>query len=378
MSKQINEYEIYLETELICNDLFTKLQKHKSNFSKLQKLEAELSTNIHSCEVQIINSKTNDPTIEQEYRRRRCILKRIADGLAWSVFGFDSDFMFESSRHPSPGFMGNKIGYENERQVLNSSLSIEQIKFILQNDITNCIRNKGDLTILFEDNKIIPLEIKSSESGQREHIRKQKKLQAKFEKENIQNVYVPLSSDDYNWNKIELLYNKSKLKGFAYDVSDDVVFALYHKYPFPLSEIALAKMFKHPFFLKSHPKVFELSDSFKYNENSELNYILPPTAFNIKSDVISNIFNGTHNIKIILDLRKLKQKIEENVKCNVMFDQDNNIHCELDGGLKLQMSHRTLLPIIYSFQKSDYLIKTIKETSSNSDQLIREFEKKTE
>ena len=162
------------ETDEVVKDLYLSLRWPILTKNEAQKLEVILSTSIVQAEEKILfYKKSSDTDIEEAYQERRAILKRIADGLACKFFGFDEHLLRVYAMSDAPGFMAGKSGYLSERKAIQGTYSFSEIKFAIQNDITNILR-VGDITLLLPDEIILPIEIKSGKRG-RKRLRKQLK-----------------------------------------------------------------------------------------------------------------------------------------------------------------------------------------------------------
>jgi hypothetical protein len=155
------------DTDQLAQQFLEALWSVESDASAAE-LESKLSTVIRLTEEMIhIGKRAPVEGYDRAMRRRRAILKRIADALVWYMFGLHRRFLRIYAMGQSPGFMAGKDGYLGERLVVAKAQefipepyrSQGRCVFAIQNDITNCLRF-GDVTCLMDDGSIVPFEIK--------------------------------------------------------------------------------------------------------------------------------------------------------------------------------------------------------------------------
>lgn len=128
-------------------ELYWRLSSLSNSKAEAQRLEEDLFHSIVEAEEAILGSKKiGNKALESQERHRRALLKRIADGLAWKYFASRDRFAVKIfAIHPAPGFMAGKKGVPAEREALEDLRQLDEIDFVIQNDITNILRS-GDLT----------------------------------------------------------------------------------------------------------------------------------------------------------------------------------------------------------------------------------------
>jgi len=205
---------------------------HDDPYSKdsIQGLEEKLSNDIYDAETQIQKSRNLFPEIMEEYYRRRTILKRIADGLAWIILDFNSSQIRACSIGHSPGFMAGKQGYTAERHLVSAFAKHPKIRGAIQCDITNVLR-LGDVITVNNDGETQPFEVKGSKSGQATRQRQRAKKVVEFINTGIFDDYIkglgPLHTYKvpitykYYWKELETLSRKATQEGIAWDIFDD-------------------------------------------------------------------------------------------------------------------------------------------------------------
>jgi hypothetical protein len=208
------------------------LALHTEPYSKdsIQKLEEKLSNDIYDAESHIQKTRGRIPELTEEYYRRRTILKRIADGLAWIILDFNSSQIRACSIGHPPGFMAGKQGYTAERDLVRACAKYPKIRWAIQCDITNVLR-LGDVITVNNDGETQPFEVKGSKSGQATRQRQRAKKVVEFINTGIFNDYIkglgPLHTYKvpitykYYWKELETLSRKAIEDGIAWKIFDD-------------------------------------------------------------------------------------------------------------------------------------------------------------
>ena len=176
----IDQNDFQAETDEIIKSAYIRLRMDHLTKNQAQELEQFLSSQILIAEEGVGKAKQNQ-MIEQaeEMYRRRTILKRIADGLAWYILDFNSEAINGFSIGHSPGFMAGKRGYQSERHVVKALDKLQNIRYAIQCDITNTLR-VSDVLAVTEGGEIIPIEIKGTPSGRSQRQKKKVNQILKF------------------------------------------------------------------------------------------------------------------------------------------------------------------------------------------------------
>jgi len=118
-----------------------KLRNDFSTKENFRDIEDYLSTKIFEVENFIHETRIQGTfDLEEEFYRRRTLLKRIADGLAWKILDYDTHVIHGCSIGHSPGFMYGKESYLYERNIVRAAYQIPTINYAYQCDITNFLR----------------------------------------------------------------------------------------------------------------------------------------------------------------------------------------------------------------------------------------------
>ena len=224
------------------NDLRDQTEKHvqKAYFAlrteeftkeKFRRLEESLSTLIYETEGKIQQNKVNKLNeIVDELYRRRSILKRIADGLAWIMFDFNSETISPASIGHSPGFMAGKKSYKFERNIVRALYTLPEFRYAIQCDITNILR-LGDVMAFRDNGEIIPIEVKGRKSGRSHRQMKRFKQILKYARTGslinqkdgsrlLRSQKVSITFEDYR-DELENIAKEALIEGIAWQILDN-------------------------------------------------------------------------------------------------------------------------------------------------------------
>lgn len=170
------------ETEEIIEDLFLKMRSAGTRLRSYYELELELLGLIIDCEEKVttvrdernkirsrrkkligstslrsnglrkvltdINDKEHElKEFERSLLERRALLKRLGDGLAWTLTNYDRAYMRSIGRKEPTGFIFGKIGFKLEQLALEAAFDENKQTIGILHDLTNCLRT-GDLTVI--------------------------------------------------------------------------------------------------------------------------------------------------------------------------------------------------------------------------------------
>lgn len=225
-----NLENIQAETDENVKQAYLVLHNEPYSKDSIQGLEEQLSNDIYDAEIHIQKSRNLIPELAEEYYRRRTILKRIADGLAWIILDFNSSQIHACSIGHSPGFMAGKQGYTAERHLVRESVKHPKVKWVIQCDITNVLR-LGDVISVTTDGQTLPVEVKGRKSGQATRQRRHAAKIVEYINTGVYDDYikglgplhtyeVPVTFKHY-WKNLEVLSIKAIEKGIAWEVFDD-------------------------------------------------------------------------------------------------------------------------------------------------------------
>lgn len=158
--------KLRIQTDKVVTTCYEALSAETLDKQNVEHLEERLSSKIYQVEglIQARKKQELPEEVIEELYRRRSALKRIADGLAWMIFDYDTSVLNTLFKGSSPGFMAGKNGYENERTVVKALYRIDEIRYAIQCDITNALR-LGDVLAINQNGEITPIEVKGTGSG---------------------------------------------------------------------------------------------------------------------------------------------------------------------------------------------------------------------
>src|SRR5688500_11036444 len=100
------------ETRRMARGLCAHIAPHPRR-EAAQVVEAALARWIPEAEESMLGLKdAGAPALFEAYAERRLILKRLADGLAWHLFGWDEHWMRQQAFHPPISYAARKLGFQ--------------------------------------------------------------------------------------------------------------------------------------------------------------------------------------------------------------------------------------------------------------------------
>lgn len=357
MGKKKKEVEA-LERDTV--DLFkmgyAALRASLSDRQAAQQLEAWLSQRIVETEQLILDHKLTTH-LNQAYRRRRAILKRVADGLAWKFFGFDEHLLKIYSLKQNPGYMAGKDGYAGERRFVDLLFRLPFVDFVIQNDITNILR-KDDVTFLV-NGCIRSYEVKLSKRTPTPRELRQSQRSATIDSfliegfTNSEHLLTPGTDtrrtielpwkNDYYWEQLDKLVTQALETDIAWEVIDDAEIIFCYKPRVEDQELATALAAA---VISTGWSVVEFSfgslmRQFDPLDDDILRYIIPITAFELEPATLERIVSGEIEVLVWVNIHQLKQafaarglevEIEEG---HVRFAREsrevNGLHIDIEG-----------------------------------------------
>lgn len=327
-------------------ELYRRLSSLSNAKAEAQRLEEDLYHDIVEAEEAIFGGKkTGDKALESQERQRRALLKRIADGLAWKYFASRDRLAVKIfAIHPAPGFMAGKKGVPAEREALEDLKRMDEIDFVIQNDITNILRS-GDLT--FCAGPIVEqIEIKSGgeksfgtdrakrqterrvaiENYLRTGVTEHDSLMPNEAKEDVLRRAASLQSNlglanppqpnlgprshtsipgerSYHWQAMGDVLREAKARGRSWGVVDRGVILIGWSGMDPrealvrsMSEIAERSGWTAP-----HMMMGLLSEQFRPLENEILRFTTPITAFEVEAEAVAGLIEGSSDCCVIVD-----------------------------------------------------------------------------
>lgn len=365
----------------ILRETYLRLRNSEGDKSKTQHLESDLSRLILETEEQMLAAKS-DQSQRLIYAKRRARLKRIADGLAWKRLGFDEIRLLSYAGNPTPGLMAGKSGYYHERLVVENSASSSGVGFAIQNDITNILR-VGDVTLLLSNNTIEVIEVKSGSEGpglaraarQEEraktiHTYLQTGTSRSLAGESFDEIRHVHSQDSpsYYWKRLERVCIEARSRGVAWKQLDaSVVVMCYRSHLLPrlqpLIQTALASAgwTAAAADVRADIRLGVLSRHFDHKEkdSAPVRYIIPVTAFEVDSEVISSILVGELDVLVMLNRSAVIAAIKREGLEVEYTDGQVTINTE---EAQLVLSERAWNWVVYGLRTVSTLIKSIQTT----------------
>ncbi len=364
--------EANFETNHLLRGLYFRLRSAEDNRTVARDLESDLSRFILEAEELMLASK-NDTARKAIYSRRRARLKRIADGLAWSVLDFDEIRLLSYAGNPTPGLMAGKGGYYAERFVVDTLYESPEVVFAIQNDITNILR-VGDVTVLLPNQTIRVVEVKSGSQ-------KVGLARAQRQKERASNIHDYLRSGDstilaegdigrllhrealwqsaYYWGRVERVCNEARKLGVIWKRLDASSLVVAYR-PHLLANlqdiigVAVASMG----WVNAKLRVGVLSRHFEEKEKTSaaVRYIMPVTAFRIDPEVVASLLVGDLDVIVIVNETAVVEALRE--AGMVVTDEDGCVTIETETA-SVQISERSWNWVVYGLRTVSTLIQSV-------------------
>jgi len=189
----------------------------------------------------------------ESFRRRRILLKRLVDALAWILTRFNRAYIRSMGRKEPTGFIVGKAGYKLERLALEATFNEEKQTIGILHDVTNCLR-VGDVTVVqLEGSPTILgcLELKlvrdklapkhSREKRQKEHGEIIWEYLSTGKSTQILPGFTVISSRpklENHWSEMRYLLRKAKSRGYAYEkIEDALLYVAYNPQIIEIEEI---------------------------------------------------------------------------------------------------------------------------------------------
>jgi hypothetical protein len=327
-------------------ELYRRLSALSNSKAEAQRLEEDLFLHIVEAEEAILGGKKiGDRALESRERHRRALLKRIADGLSWKYFASRDRLAVKIfAIHPAPGFMYGKKGVRAEREALEDLKRLDEIDFVIQNDITNILRS-GDLTYCAGP-IVEQIEIKSGgaksfatdrakrQTDRREAIvdyrltgvTEHDSLMPNAVKEDVlrratspqsrlglatspqpslgprSHFSVP-GERSYHWQGIGDVLGEAKARGRSWQVVENGVIligwnGMDAREAFGLS---MSEIIDRSGWIAPNVMIGQLSEQFKPIENEILRYTTPITAFEVEAGAVAGLIEGSSDCCVIVD-----------------------------------------------------------------------------
>jgi hypothetical protein len=285
-----------------------------------QSIEAELSTLIVDAEESLLQQKGTDadPAVASAYYERRLILKRLADGLAWHMFGADEHWMKQQSEHPPISYMARKSGYTSEREAITSLLTRPDVIFAMQNDATNVLRCY-DVTFVNRDWEVNSIEVKTStarddsERAARQQSRVRaiaKYLRTDKTTELFPEARVAVNVDvtpSYYWEQLEAAVIGAQERGHSVTCCDDAVALVCNKRGKPPDHTEVRRIIG---WQKPWVTFGLLNRHLDSMDSDEVVSVRPLTAFEMSPEAVFRLCVGDVNAMTLVNLDRMLQLLE--------------------------------------------------------------------
>jgi hypothetical protein len=336
-----------------------------------QAVEAALAGWIPEAEESMLGLTDADaPALRAAYAERRLILKRLADGLAWHLFGWDEHWMRQQAAHPSISYAARKVGFQRERDAVASALQRPDVLFAMQNDLTNVLRFH-DVTYLDSEWNVHSVEVKSSsrwESTRRaDRQRARTRALAEYLRTDESSAFEgpprrAISLDveyAYYWAELERTVKDADANGASWTHCDAAVAILCNKKGQPAPHESVLRHWSKP-----SVTFGVLNRHMDSMDDDELVTVRPVTGFEMSADALYPIVVGDVVAMTLVNLdhlqhafasRGLTVEVKPDLKWRVSIGPDETI--DLLGGLWSRliyslMSVPTLIAIVEGAMKA--------------------------
>ncbi|KPL78950.1 hypothetical protein ADN00_03365 [Ornatilinea apprima] len=330
------------QTNAVVTEIYGKLRQGSFTKDRIKELEETLSTKIYESEKMITQCKKNNhQAAQEEFYRRRTLLKRLADGLAWILLDYDFHKIFGCSIGHSAGFMYGKEGYLTERRFINDAFNNPNVVSAIQCDITN-ILHLADILVFTRDKGIQPIEIKGCTSKHdRRSIRQRNRHNeivqlinmGKSEAVLVKNT--PFRSVETNmvythyWDVLENLSIDALKCGFSWQLLDKCVYLAVCNSRSRISSEDFLSSISDADWENGSIIISSLSRHLNKNLNNIPPYCLPITVFPITPDIGIEFLLGNLDAVIAINLEKFAEQFNKNGSY-VLLKPHNELEVRID------------------------------------------------
>jgi len=341
------------ETEKTIEDLFLKMRSAKTKLRNYYELELELLKHIIECEKKItmlkdkrkklrvrrkklmgstgfkndglkktlidIHNKENElRQFERSLRKRRTLLKRLGDSLAWILTNYDRAYIRSMGRKEPTGFIFGKTGFKLERLALEATFDENKQTISILHDLTNCLRT-GDLTVVRLDRSPTILNCLELKTVRKKlaRMRKRERRQKKYGEIILNYIKTGKSTQIYpgftaistrpkmtnHWSKMRLILREAKSCGYAYEKIEDALLYVAINPQIIEIEKVMDKCVKE----LDPPFTFGSLDR---HRDGLFNHE-PIFTFEVDTDQILDIIFGRLVLYIVLSFRKLQPLVKK-------------------------------------------------------------------
>ncbi len=332
-----------VDTNNIAIDVYKRLRTEVPSKVDFQEIEECLSTHIYDSEkmIQLMRSQGNSE-FEEEYYRRRTLLKRIADGLAWQILDYDTHAIHGLSIGHTAGFMYGKESYPNERNIVGAAYQISSIRAAIQCDITNFL-HLSDVVVVKNDGQILFIEEKGKSSKNNRRANRQKNRYKEISSFLIDGHKEPINVNgtllrtiksaivyDHYWKELDDLASAALIDGFSWKLLDDCIFLSVNDTRSRGSvedyQKALAGVkWDDPFFIIS-----SLGRHLQKNLTQIPVTCLPITLFPIQHNHGIEFLLGNLDAIIVVNIRGIIAKLSD-VGIMASFQKDKKVRVDLEN-----------------------------------------------
>jgi Holliday junction resolvase len=342
----VDQLELRTETDALVKSAYYALRVDNLSKDQSQELEQYLSTQICISEEAIRKGKQDklDDLTEEMYRRRT-ILKRIADGLAWKIFDYNAEALNGCSIGHSSGFMAGKSGYQYERNVVEALYNSPNIRYAIQCDITNILR-LSDIMAIQTNGQIIPIEVKGSPSGRSSRQKRRVNEIMEFLRTGVfedaikwmaplQSHKVPVVFEHF-WDELEGLSRRALKDGMAWSVIDHCLILQVVNTQADIDQDSIENMIKAVNWGNATRTISSLGRHLSRDIDIMPRTRLPLTVFPLSLEMGLEYVLGHLDAVIILNKAAIVDRIRESgLEC--LLNEDGSATAFTRGGIKFQI-----------------------------------------
>jgi len=329
-------------TNDIAIDAYLRLRYLDDDSQQIQQLEEILSTSIYVAEENIQKMRSSKlMDFEDEYYRRRTILKRIADGLAWYILNFDSHAIHGCSIGSSAGFMAGKEGYFTERKLIRDIYTLPEMRGVIQCDITN-ILHWGDVIAVDRNGKVISVELKGNSSLNDRRATRQKRRYkdvASFLKDgqqksvmvnrtSLRTVNINITFKNY-WDDLYEMISIALETGFSWRLFDDCVYVGVINTNVSHNQNIFLETLRNTNWDEPKLKISSLGRHFEKNLNRIPPTCLPLTIFSIDTTHGINFLLGNIDAVVVINIKEIVLRLN-NMGVNAKINDENDVEVETE------------------------------------------------
>jgi len=342
----VDQLELRTETDALVKSAYYSLRDDALTKDRSRELERYLSTQIYITEESIRKGKQEKfGDLTEEMYRRRTLLKRIADGLAWIIFDYNAEALNGCSIGHSSGFMAGKSGYEYERNVLEALYSSPNIRYAIQCDITNILR-LSDVLAITTEGQIVPIEVKGTPSGRSHRQKRRVNEILEFLRTGVfddaikgmaplQSHKVPVMFEHY-WDELEGLSRRALKDGMAWSVLDHCIIIQAVNTQAHIDQDSIENMIKAVNWGNATRTISSLGRHLSRDIDIMPRTRLPLTVFPLSPEIGLEYILGHLDAVIVLNKAAIVDRFRESgLEC--LLNENGSAIATTRGGIKFQI-----------------------------------------